>query len=226
MASTSSISAVIVCLLLTTVSVSAQTLNDLQAKAADGDVHAQLRLAYVYATGEGIPMNFAESAKWYLKAAEQGDVFAERSIANMYHAGNGVKRDDAEAVRWYREAAEVGDSDAQAELGFMYSSGFGVAQDYPEAAKWYLAAAEQRQVGAQLNYGIMCADGLGVDQDYIEAYKWLSLAATFGNPQASMYLLRLNKVMTPDQITVAKRRASQWTPTAEASSPQTRERKP
>ena len=41
-------------------------------KASDIDGEAQYELAKKYENGEGVPLDFAEAAKWRRKAAEQG----------------------------------------------------------------------------------------------------------------------------------------------------------
>ena len=40
--------------------------------AQQGDADAQVTLAFMLATGEGVLQNQVEAAKWYRKAAEQG----------------------------------------------------------------------------------------------------------------------------------------------------------
>ena len=66
-----------------------------------------------YATGQGVPQDRAEAARWYRKAAEQGDADAQFNLGLMYHNGQGVPQDHAEAARWSRKAAEQRDAEAQ-----------------------------------------------------------------------------------------------------------------
>ena len=37
----------------------------------------------------GLPQDYAEAMKWYLKAADQGDVYAQYELGIMYAEGNG-----------------------------------------------------------------------------------------------------------------------------------------
>src|SRR5215469_10861366 len=37
----------------------------------------------------GLPQDYAEAMKWYLKAADQGDVYAQYELEIMYAEGNG-----------------------------------------------------------------------------------------------------------------------------------------
>jgi hypothetical protein len=84
----------------------------------------------MYYTGQGVPQDYAEAAKWYRKAAEQGIDEAQFNLGLMYDKGQGVLQDYAEAVKWYRKAAEQGIDEAQFSLGKMYYRGRGVPKDY------------------------------------------------------------------------------------------------
>jgi TPR repeat protein len=53
-----------------------QPLKFITMVAVQGDVAAQFNLCVMYRTGEGIPRNDQEAAKWFRLAAEQGNVDA------------------------------------------------------------------------------------------------------------------------------------------------------
>ncbi len=59
-------------LLLSVLSVHAQTLDSLRHVAEQGDAEAQFNLGIKYANGEGVPQNGTEAVKWYRLAAERG----------------------------------------------------------------------------------------------------------------------------------------------------------
>ena len=84
-----------------------------RAEADDIDAEAQYELAKKYESGEGVPLDFAEAAKWRRKAAEQGHAEAQFSLGMMYDIGLGVPKDYAEAAKWVRKAAEQGNADAK-----------------------------------------------------------------------------------------------------------------
>jgi len=109
---------------------------NLQTKAKQGDAIAQCRLGVAYSTGEGVPQDYKEAAKWYRLAAEQGNANAQALLGSCYSAGEGVPQDYTEAVKWY-------------------SKGRGVPQDSKEAVKWFRLAAEQGLAGAQSNLGVL-----------------------------------------------------------------------
>lgn len=53
-------------------------------------------------------LNYAEAAKWYLKAAEQGNADAQQRLGDMYEEGQGVEQNDEEAWKWHQKASEQG----------------------------------------------------------------------------------------------------------------------
>lgn len=64
-----------------------------RALAEQGDAKSQFALGAMYYYGKGVPKNYVEAARWYLKSAEQGNVGAEYSIASIYcsrDAANGM----------------------------------------------------------------------------------------------------------------------------------------
>lgn len=87
-----------------------------QQAAQSGYTRAQVHLASLYHTGEGIPQNYEQAAYWYRQAAERGDATAQYNLANLHRSGRGVSQDEAEARRWYQAAADQGYGLAQKEL--------------------------------------------------------------------------------------------------------------
>jgi TPR repeat protein len=127
-----------------------------------------------------------------------------------------VTQDYAEAARWYRRAADQGLAAAQFNLGLMYDNGQGTTQDYAEAARWYRKAADQGLAAAQFNLGVMYAKGRGVTQDCVQSHMWMNLAASRANGDDQKRYADARelvaKMMTPQQIVEAQRRAREWAP--------------
>ena len=173
-----------------------------------------IQQAVMYALGEGVPPDDAESVAWYRKAAEQGYAPAQSNLGFMYDEGKGVPQDDAEAFAWYRKAAEQCSAVAQFNLGVMYTSGEGVVlPDDAAAVTWFREAAEQGDAPAQFTLGFMYAnDGLRPPND-VEAHMWLNLAATRSTGAArTRSVTERDKVaerMTPADLSEAQRRASE-----------------
>jgi TPR repeat protein len=122
--------------------------------AEQGDADAQFNLGLMYANGDGVPQNDAESAKWFRLAAEQGDAPAQSTLGVMYANGEGVPQNHAEAVKWHRLAAEQGHASAQFYLGVMYHNGEGVPQNHVMAYVWESLAAAQGHENARKNRDI------------------------------------------------------------------------
>src|SRR5439155_167071 len=134
---------------------SAETLSPLDADlsktasachriADQGLASAQTKLGGMYEAGKGVPLDYAEAAKWYGKAGDEGFAPAQYYLAQMYARALGVPQDNAEAVKWYRKAADRGFSPAQNSLGLMYKGSRGVSQDFVEAYKWFSLAASSQ----------------------------------------------------------------------------------
>jgi hypothetical protein len=130
-------------------------------------------------------------------------------------SGRGVPQDRAQAAAWYRKAAEQGDAKAQFNLGLMYRYGPGYS---PGLERWVEAFDPAPGHAGQKAPGSPAAKhnpGSGIPKDHIEAHKWMSLAAAraTGDNQKRYADARdsLAKVMTPEQIAEAQKRASEWT---------------
>lgn len=174
-------------------------IESLRRQADLGWPSSQWLLAHAYETGDGVPQDYAQAARWYRAAAEQGYALAQEALGDMYSRG----QNDDEAVRWYRVAvaqfhadASVGDAYAQRRLGGLYHSGsgsYGIKQDYVASAKWYRLAAEQGDPQSQRRLGDMYKAGEGVPSDYHEADRWYRRAAAqYREPKPSRVTMTLN----------------------------------
>lgn len=113
----------------------------IQDRAEEGDADAQLQLGHLYESGEGVPKDYTEAAKWYRKAAEQGNAEAQLYLGCSYATGRGVPKDSAEHLNWIRKAAQQGLADAQVQLGLLYEIGQEVPKDFAAAYMWMNLAA-------------------------------------------------------------------------------------
>ena len=104
--------------------------------AKEGNVHAQARLAFLYANGEGVAQDYAAAVGWYRKAAEQGNAIAQYNLGDMYRVGEGVPRTTpprrAGIAKRPSRATRVPNN-----LEFMYDNGEGVGQDDVSAYMWF-----------------------------------------------------------------------------------------
>jgi len=142
-----------------------------------------------------------------INAAEQGDAEAQEQLGQMYENGKNVDQDESKAVRWYLKAAENGQKEAQANLGLMCVEGRGIEQDHKRAYKWFLKAAKQGHIGSQANLGVLYFHGHGVEENNYTACIWISMAASQDDEVAEIYIDKLRKFMTPEEMIQAKKDA-------------------
>jgi TPR repeat protein len=73
----------------------------------------------MYATGEGVPQDYKEAAKWFRKAAEQGQAAAQCVLGFMYNNGQGVIEDYIQAYVWYNISAANGDENGKTQKAMV-----------------------------------------------------------------------------------------------------------
>lgn len=67
-----------------------ETARDIwHAEAEKGEAEAQYNLGSLYASGKGVPQDFARARQWYARAAEQGDEAAKKRVAQFDAAASG-----------------------------------------------------------------------------------------------------------------------------------------
>ncbi len=192
--------------------------------ARQGLALAQYALAFMHQEGHGTEQDELKAAQWYEKAAEKGLAVAQFRTGLLYASGTGVEQNMITAAQWYELASNQGLAEAQLLLGLLYEEGFeGEGEntfpvDYEKAAQWYEKAATQGNGYGQMALGTFYLTGQGVDQNFILAYMWLNLAAQRGNEEAVDWLDVVTEEMKPEQITEAKRKATQWVSTLSAPS--------
>jgi len=78
---------------------------------ADKDnVEAQYYVARIYANGmDNVPVDYAQAAKWYQRAAQRKYAPAMRELAYLYEQGFGVQKDPVAGINLERSASGLGD---------------------------------------------------------------------------------------------------------------------
>jgi TPR repeat protein len=156
--------------------------------AESGDPKAQFAMGLAYQHGSSVPVDYAQAADWYAKAAAAGHVAAEDRLGELYERGAGVEKDLAKAAALFRKAAEGGDPVGQLDLGTAYVNGSGVPQDYSQALAWYQKSAAQGNPKAQYDIGAMYMKGVGVAKDYAVALQWFRKSAAAGEARGQFAL--------------------------------------
>ncbi len=124
--------------------------DNLRAAAEAGDPEAQTLLGDRY-WAKGGPMDVADAAIWYLKAAEQGHSRAQFRVGDMYRLGLPLPQDYGKMAEWYRKSAMQGDSEGQMLLGLAYAKGMGVPLDNIQAHMWLrLSLSREPDAGNRL----------------------------------------------------------------------------
>jgi TPR repeat protein len=82
--------------------------------AEQGDAKAQVFVAYLYETGQGVNRNYTKAAEWYGRAARQGNPVAQTQLGNMYRLGRGVPQNYVLAYMWFELAKRQGSKQASA----------------------------------------------------------------------------------------------------------------
>ncbi len=120
-----------------------ESVEQLRAKAEQGNAEVQTLFGLMYDQGIGVPQDSSQAAFWTRKAAEQGNPFAQALLGDMYYSGNGVPQDTVQAISWVRKSAEQGYADAQLTLGLAYTNGTAISQDFIQAYMWFNLAANK-----------------------------------------------------------------------------------
>ena len=134
------------------------------------------------------------------------------SFANDFEEGldaiHGTDYDKALAK--LRPLASEGHAAAQYNLGVMHEWGDGVPQNNLLAIKWYRRAAENFHKDAQNSLGAMYSKGEGVEENFIKALKWFVIAGENGSEEGRKNIDMVEKRMTSEQITLARKLAREW----------------
>ena len=67
-----------------------------------------ITLAGAYLTGNGVPKDAVQAAKWMQLAAAHGDAETECNLAILYQKGTGLPQSYEDARAWFQMAAEQG----------------------------------------------------------------------------------------------------------------------
>ncbi len=115
----------------------------LQPLAEAGDAEAQFNMGILHDTGQGVPQDYQEAARWYGRAGEQDHAIALYNLGLLHFEGKGVELDRVKALDLYRRSARHGDADALSSIGYMFLRGIGVEENQLEGLAYFLLAAER-----------------------------------------------------------------------------------
>lgn len=139
--------------------------------------------------------------------------FSTISFANDFQEGlDAIHETNYEkALEKLIPLATKGHAPSQYNLGVMHEWGNGVPKDNVKAMKWYRLSAERSHKDAQNNLGAMYSKGEGAEQSFVDALKWFVISAENGSEAGRKNIDIVEKRMTPEQITQARKLAREWT---------------
>lgn len=147
-------------------------------RAKNGDPAAQTLVAEILSRGLGVPVNAAEAARWYQRAAEQGVPEAQFQYALMLLDGRYVKKDVKEAHALMQAAAEAGNTLAQFNFAQLLVSEDPSEAGLARAVGYYERAAAAGLADAQYAMAQIYANGSGGrKRDDVRARSLLLMAA-------------------------------------------------
>lgn len=96
-------------------------IEELKAKAENGDIDALLDLGYTYLYGtNGVNTNYKQALAYYEAAAGKGSAVAYNNLGSLYFSGIGTNVDYPKAIHFFEEAAKLGSHDAAVNLAIIY----------------------------------------------------------------------------------------------------------
>ncbi len=101
--------------------IGSRGFDGLLTLAEHGDAAAQFAVGVHYATGEDVPQDYSEAARWFSLAADRGQVTAQATLAAYYWAGRGVPQDLHKAYFWAVLAQAGGDEASKVRTSFLAS---------------------------------------------------------------------------------------------------------
>jgi TPR repeat protein len=146
----------------------------------------------------------AEGIAWLEKAAKQYVSRAAFLLAKKYLNGIDVPQDDRQCARWSGLLAREGYADGMLMYGILHRTGVGVPKNLAAAFKWFRKAAKGGYAPGQCGLGECYEHGHGVSKDLSLAYAWYCIAAAGRNYSANQSRIRLEKKLTPQQLSKAE----------------------
>lgn len=167
--------------------------RELEAKAREGDVEAQMGLAEALTSQTPTnPQDIRRAVYWYGQAAAKGDADACWTLAELFRGDLGIPEDMEQAAAWYTKAAQLGHAEAAFDLGLLYTEGDGVERHTGLAARWFELAADAGIARALFMLGTLYEQGVDGAPDLDAARAWYRRARDSGDAAAGQALRRLD----------------------------------
>jgi len=145
------------------------------------------RLGSLYASGKGVPQDYAHAASLYSKACDAGLQDGCESLGNLYAIGQGVAQDYSRAKGIFSKDCDEpqGDSSgACSNLGVILQNGYGVAPDHSQAAALFKKACDAGDSPGCGDLAYLYTKGDGVNQDAALATALFTKACDSGDAKS------------------------------------------
>lgn len=157
-------------------------VDELLARAEQGDAECQYWAGLRFFQGEGVPEDPRRGVELCVRAAKQYHVRAITFVAYCHMRGVVLDQDQRIAALLYRFAADNGYAPAQCTLGSLYLVGTGVRKSVRQALRWLGKAAAQGDREALVRLGDLYHEGKDVVEDDGKACDYYRRAADLGSP--------------------------------------------
>ena len=163
-------------------------LQQLEPRAAKGDVDAAALLGLCYQRGIGTSKDAAKARSYIERAAAGQEPESLNVLGDLYYEGDGVAKDLAKAADLYRRSAEGGSSSGQSNYAYVLERGEGVKADGAAARGFYRQAAERGSPNAQHNLALLLMEGTPTAAQARDALDLLTRAAHQNDARAMLNL--------------------------------------
>jgi TPR repeat protein len=162
------------------------------ADATPPQPDAQYKLARMYLTGRGTPIDAELGAKYMEAAANNCVILAQYNMGELYRRGEGVPASLKTASTWYARAVKNNNVPAMVRLADMHHSGLGADRYIPTAFALYKRAAERGNTYSQFMLSILLRTGHGIKEDLPASVKWYKSATQRPDALFAMYEIGKN----------------------------------
>ncbi len=191
------------------------------ATATENDPKVWYAKGVDYRDGVGVSKDYAEAAKWFLKAAEAGNADGQTMMTGMYLLGMGVTPNLSEAVKWSMKAADQGHAQS---VKVLLSVGKDKVAPTALAEQLRLNAEAGSPTAQTLLAALYAGEKLlpgkkaALSKDNVQAYVWVTRAAAgykqAGNTEREQTLLKqresIKAKMSRRQIAEAEALVVAW----------------
>ena len=159
--------------------------------ATNNHAHAQLYLAEMYKSGQGVTRDYEAGHALMLRSAENGHAESAYRLGLEHDRFFAKKENIEKAIPWYELAAQKGHKKALGQLAKHYKTDKGVLSNQEKYLHWLHKAAEAKHADSMFELARLYNDGKVIDANQSEALRLTKGAARYGNAEARYYFSRM-----------------------------------